>query len=884
MGALRELWSRLRMTLGRGGMERELDDEVRFHVEQATARNVARGMSPEEARRKALVDFGGVERTKEDVRDESRAPLLENFVSDVGYAFRVLRKSPGFAAVAILTLALGIGANTAIFSVVSGVLLEPLPYADDDRLVRVYTEFHGFNLSLEEFWVSPPEYRALQERVGAFESVGGWRTGARSISGIEEPIRVTSAVATAELFTTLGVPALLGRPFSAEDDQPGAAAVATISHRLWQSAFGGDRGIVGRSVEMNGTPTTITGVMPSGFDMEDAGIDVWVPAQIGDEPTNFGSHFLNVVARLAPGATLERARAETQTMVAALDAEDIGHLNPESHPVVMAGFQDDMVGGVRTALLLLLGAVAFVLLIACANVANLMLAKAEARQREVAVRVAIGAGRGRLLRQFLTEGVTLALLGGALGLALGWAGLQALLGATPGSIPRAEAIALDPRVLGFTLVVSLGTGLLFGLAPLFHLGERAVGSALREGSRRSTATGARQRLRRALVVVEVALAVVLVVGSGLLLRSLDALHRVELGFDPERLLTFQIFLPQTGYGEAGDVTGAYARILERLEALPGVEAVTVVQGLPPLRDLNANDTEFEGLTPTDDAPFNVDYYQVVGPDYFETMRTPIVEGRAFRASDAGGPPAVIVNETLARRYYADRGALGRRLRPGGGPWLEIVGVVRDVKQGGVSQPTGSELYLYEPQAAAAGFAQRTMYVVARTERDPMAVYPSVRAALRELDTRLPVAQVQTMEENIAGSMTRPRFLTLLLAIFAGLALLLAAIGTYGVMAYTVAELRHEIGIRMALGARARTVLGMVLRSGLSLAALGLVAGVVGAFAVTRLMRSMLFGVTATDPTTFVLAPLVLTAVAVVACLIPARRATRVDPATVLRED
>ncbi len=886
MQIVRELWSRLRGTARRGGADVELDEEVRFHLEQATRRNEARGMPADEARRAAIVAFGGVDRFKEDVREESRTPLLETLVSDVVYALRMLRKSPGFAAVAILTLALGIGANSAIFSVVNAVLLRPLPFPEGDRLVRVYTEFRG-GLTFEKFWVSPPEYRGMQSEVAAFSSVGGWRTGSRSISGVDVPVRVTAAIATAELFPTLGVTAQIGRTYTPEEDRPNAPAVATISDRLWRSAFAGDPSILGRAVEVNGVPTTIVGVMPASFDLEEAGVDIWIPPQIPVDATNHGSHFLNVVARLAPGATPERASAEVQALATRWAHAGIGHLDPENHPVVLANFREEIIGNVRTPLLLLLGAVAFVLLIACANVANLMLSKAETRQREVAVRVAIGAGRRRLLRQFLTEGMTMAVIGGALGLFLGWAGLRALLAVSPGSIPRAAEISLDPRVLVFTLLITLGTGILFGLAPLLHLGERTVGSALREGSRRTTVSGARQRLRRLLVVSEIALAVVLAVGCGLLLRSLGSLQRVDLGFEPERLLTFQLFLPAARYDASSDVAATYVRIIDRVEALPGVASAALVSGMPPLRDLNANDTEFEGLTPTEDAPFNVDYYQIVDHGYFETMEIPIVEGRALTDRESPDALVLVVNETLARRYYPDGNALGRRIRPGLGPdapWFTIVGIAKDVKQGGVAQPAGTEIYGSNTQLAALNAAQRTMYAVVRTERDPMDMLASIRGAIREVDPSLPLAEVRTMEENIAGAISRPRFLALLLSIFAALALTLAAIGTYGVMAYSVAQRRHEIGIRMAMGARRESVLGMVLRAGLVLAGIGLVAGISGAFALTRLMQSMLYGITATDPATFLAAPLVLTAVAVAACLVPAWRAMRLDPASVLREE
>jgi len=806
--------------------------------------------------------------------------------NDLRYAFRQIVKHPGFTAVVVLTLALGIGANSAIFSVVNGVLLRPLPYQEPDRLVYIYSQFP--TLGFDEFWVSPPEYRDLQERAHSFQSIGAWRTGRVNVAGTESPVRVTAAITTAEFFTTMGVSPVVGRPFGTEEDQPDGPAVAVISHGLWQRVFGGDRNLVGRRVEIDGAPTTITGVMPEDFDIEDAGVDVWVPASIGLHPTNRSSHYLRLVGRLAPGVTLDGARAEMQTLVAGWrEATPDGHVpSPDGHPITMRSLREQLTGGVRAALLLLLGAVGLVLLIAVANVGNLLLAKSEGRRREVAVRAAIGAGRGRLIRQFLTESLVLAALGGALGLFIGYVGLPVLLATSPDSLPRLGEIGLDLRVVLFTAGVSILAGLLFGLAPLLHLSVQAMPSSLKEGGRRSTAAPGRQRLRRGLVVAEIGLAVVLTIGAGLLIRSLATLQRVDPGFDPRGLLTFQVYLPDSRYPDASTAGAFYASLLQRIEAMPGVRSATAMSGLPPLRDVNANDTEFEGVERTPDRPFNVDYYQTIQGDYFETMGIPVVEGRGFElGDDATGTPVALVNETLAKRYYPDQSALGRRIRPGGAPmWLTIVGVVKDVKQGGLAEATGTELYFNNPQVAAAGVAQRTMNIVTRTSLPPLTLAGAVRTAVRDLDPSLPLAHMQTMEQNIVETIQRPRFITLLLGIFAVLALTLAAVGTYGVLSYTVAERTHEIGIRMAMGARTSNVLRMVMTSGLVLAGAGLVLGVLGAIAVTRLMQSLLFGVSATDVTTFVIAPIVLALVAVTACVIPAHRATRVEPVVALRDE
>jgi predicted permease len=814
---------------------------------------------------------------------------VTELLADVRYALRSLARAPGFAAVAILTLALGIGANSAIFSVLNGVVLRPLPYESPEELVRVASRFP--TLGFDKFWISPPEYMELRERTRSFASFGGYRTGMASVGGGDAPIRAVSAVATSDLFETLGVRAELGRPFNADEDLPGGENVATLSHELWQRAFGGDPGIVGRNIIVNGNDTRVTGVMRPGFDVADARVEIWVPVQLDPaNRQNRGSHFLDVVARLNPNTTIEQARAELSVLVegwAAANPET--HVpTPDNHPIFLTGLQEDLVGGTRVALMLLLGAVGFVLLIACANVANLLLARAESRQKEIAVRSALGAGRGRLMRQFLTEGVVLSLVGGALGLLIGYAGVRVLLATNPRGIPRALEIALDGPVLLFTLAVSIVTGLIFGLAPALHLTKRTVTQSLRDGTGRTTASGARQRVRRALVVSEVALAVILVVGSGLMLRSFAALQKVDPGFDPDGLLTFQLFLPAATYPDPPGQAAFLDRLLDRMRAVPGVTSAAAMSGMPPRRDVNANDTDFEGLVPTEDGPeFNTDYWQFVTRDYLETMDIPLRDGRLFNFADEGGTPVVLINERLAEVFYPDLNPLGRRLRPPGDgvPWLTIVGIVKDVKQGGLEEETGTEIYFLYPQVArAVGFAPRTMNIVLRTAGDPMQLASVVRSEVRALDAQLPVANLASMNDVMYDAVSRPRFITMLLAVFAAVALALAAIGTYGVMAYSVAQRRQEIGIRMALGAQASTVLGMVLGQGVAVAGLGLAIGIAGSFALTRLLSSLLFNVSATDPLAFLSAPLLLGAVALAACYIPALRATRVDPAIVLKQE
>lgn len=814
---------------------------------------------------------------------------MNEVLHDIRYAVRGFLRSPAFTTVALLTLALGIGANSAIFSVINAVLLKPLEYRDPGRLVFIHSQFPS--LGFDRFWISPPEYREIQREVRSFSSVGAWRTGSSSLSGIDEPVRLTSAVATAELFPTLGVPAILGRPFNIEEDRPGGEPVVTISYRLWMSAFGGEPSTVGRRVEVDGAPRTIVGVMPEEFDVEDAGVDLWLPVGIPDIPSNRGSHFLNLVGRLEPGVSLEQARGEMATLLARWGeiAPGVHVPNDSTHAIIVRDPRDELVGDVRPALLVLFGTVGFVLLIACANVANLLLARSEGRQKEIAVRAAIGAGRGRLLRQFLTESTVLAVAGGAAGLLLGQFGLRLLLTASPGSIPRANAVGLDVSVVLFTLGITLLTGMLFGFAPLVHLSPRTMAASLRDGDQRSTAAMRRTRLRGLLVVSEVALAVVLIVGAGLLMRSLMALRDVDPGFEPRGLLTFEVSLPQSRYPGAVEQNAFVAGLADRVSRIPGAAGVAWMSGLPPVREVNANDTEFEGKQPTPDGPVhNVDYYQVVGGDYFATMGIPIVAGRAFRTGDDGAAtPVAIINETLARVFYPGEDPVGRLVRPCCGdalPWFTIVGIARDVKQGGLGESTGTELYFHYPQAVAFGAAPRTLNVVVRSEIPPLSLAADTRLAIGQIDSAMPVANLGTMEANIAKSVARPRFLTFLLSIFAVMALALAAIGTYGVLSYSVAERRREIGIRMALGAPANSLLGMVLRDGMTVAGVGLALGLAGAFALTRLLSSLLFGISTTDAVTFLAAPVVLIAAAGLACWIPARRATRVDPIMALRAD
>ena len=773
------------------GLREEVEEELEFHVAMRAREYEAGGMSPEEAAREArarlenyphmVSELEGIGRRR-DAAMAVREGWAE-WVRDGKYALRQLRRAPGFALVAILTLALGIGANTAVFSVINGVLLEPLPYEAPEELAVVSSAFP--TMDFDRFWLSPPEYFELREWNEVFSEMGAYRTGTASIETVDRPVRVPSAVATWTLFPTLGVSAAIGRTFTEEEDLPGAEPVAMISNGLWERAFAADPSVIGRTVRIGGTPTTIVGVMPAGFDIEDAGVDVWTPVNLdpSEHASGRGSHFLVVVGRARSGIPLERIQADLDRLEVRWQEEfGDGHApSVDFHPVAVYDFREDIVGDVRPAMMLLLGAVGFVLLIACANVANLLLARSETRSKEVAVRVAMGAGRRRMVQQLLTEGVTLALAGALAGLAVGHFAVQGLLRVNPDGVPRAEVIGLDWRVGLFTAAIAVATGVLFGLAPLINTTLSKVGATLKEGGTRSTRSTAGLRARRLMVVAEVALAVILVTGSGLMLRSMSALQQVDVGFDPEGLLTMQVSLPGADYPTPGEVGSFFQSALDQVRALPGVESATVTSALPPLMTLNANDTEFEGVEQTTDGPAqNVDYWTSVNGDYVETMGARLVDGRAFAPSDAlAETPVMMVNERLARTFYGDASPVGRRIRPPGqnNPWFNVIGVVADIKQAGVNSEAGTQLFFYGPQLTQAGlFAYRTQDLVVRTSGDPLSLSGPVRRVLSELDPSLPVSNIQTMEQNVERTMAQPRFVTLLLALFAGVALLLAAVG------------------------------------------------------------------------------------------------------------
>lgn len=874
----------------------EIEREIRTHLDLEAEERVADGMSETEARYAARRGFGNLTRTQEDVRAVWTRRWLDEFVQDVRYAFRTLRRSPGFTAVAVLTLALGIGANTAIFSVVNAAILQPLGYPQPQQLMFLTTR----SSDQEQGSLSPAEYWELTEINQSFSAVGAFATGEVNLSAHDRPRRATRASVNAELLEALAVPPELGRWFRREDTRAGGPALVILSYELWRSAFAAREDIVGESIELDGVRHEVIGIMPPGFDLMDQRVELWLPLQLAPALRQFReSHFLSVLGRLKNGVAPEQAEAELASLMPNWGERTGagGHVfTPGKHTLQMEQVLDEVVGSARRAFWVLQAAVGLVLLIACANLANLLVARAEVRRREIAVRTAIGAGRRRLLAQFVAEGVVLSVLGGALGLVIAWAGVRALTVAYPESVPRVADITIDPAVLGFTLLVSVITGVVFGLAPLAHLPEGVAGPLLNGTTRGPIAT--RLWVRRALVAGEVALAVVLVVGAGLMVRTVLNLMSVEAGFERARLVTFGVALPAATYPTFDQQVQFYGRLIERVGATPGIDRVAAVTGLPPQRGQNRFGTDIQDYTPPPEASNWVDYYQTVTTGYFETMGIPIVRGRTFQETDRAGAPVAVVNEAFVRTFWKGIEPIGRRVRPRFGdqtPWVTVIGVARDVKQAGVDQPTGTELYFlldHLPRIFPTVPADRlgnilgdgSMHIMVRSALPAATLQPSIANAVREADPSLPIIRLRNMEDVFQDSVRRPRMLMQLFAGFAGLALLLAAIGTYGVLSYMVTQRRREIGIRMALGAERALVLRDVLGQGLKLTCVGLVAGMAAALVLTRLMETLLFEVRPSDPATLAGVAVLITAVAAAASLVPAFRATRVDPIVALKDE
>ena len=811
---------------------------------------------------------------------------MGTFLQDLRYAARMLAKNPGFTFVAVLALALGIGANSAIFSVVNAVLLRPLPFDNADRIVTPWGRAEEGGSRRTN--LSYPDFLDWRDQSQTFEYLAAYNTAGALLGGGDEPEPIYGAVVSADLLPLLNVKPLLGRSFTREEDQPGSAPVIVIGYDLWQRRFNMDQNIVGKQVIVSGRSATVLGVLPQGFKfpVQAGRTDYLQPfaPQFPEFINKRSAYFFSAVGRLKPDVTLKQAEIEMRAIGERLEQQypDEGFRLGAS----VVPLHEDVVGNVRSSLLVILGAVGVVLLIACANVANLLLARAAARHKEIAIRRALGAGRLRVLRQLLTESILLSLLGGALGLLVAMWGVDLLIAASPLDVPRLKDVGLDARVLGFTLAVSALTGIIFGLAPAVQASKIDLNDALKEGGRGSTESLARNRMRSLLVVSEIALSLVLLVSAGLLIRSFMRLRAVDPGFNSRNVLTTTLSLSRVKYPEAEQQKNFFGEALQHIKALPGVDAAGLVNPLPLSGNSSTVTFTIEGrpaLPPGKQLSSN---RRQIGADYFRAMSIPLLKGRALHESDVkDSPPVVVVNETFARRFFPGEEAIGRRIILGADPIqnpnpppFEIVGIVGDVHHEGLETEAGPEYYISYQQSPT-----RRMDLVVRTQSDnPSSMVASLRSAIKQVDREQYVPTIQMMDELLTESFAVRRFNMLLLGIFAALALILAAVGIYGVMSYSVTRRTHEIGIRIALGAQTRDVVKMVVGQGMTLALIGVGLGLAASFAVTRIMSSLLFGVSPTDAATFGLVSILLAGVALLACLIPAGRATRVDPMVALR--
>lgn len=863
----------------RGRVEEELDEEVRFHLEMEIEKNLRAGMTPEEARRVARVRFGGVDQVKEEVREESGVRWLEDVLMDLRYAVRQLRKNPGFTAVAVLTLALGIGANTAVFSVLHSVILSPLDYHESGRLVRIYQTHQTYGMAV---WVSGPAFLDYREQLEGVESVAAMYNYSEmgfTLTGVGSARRVTMLPVSSDFFDVYRVQPIIGRRF-VRDEERGSARVAVLSHRLWQ-AISGDAGVLGQRLELDGDPYEVIGVMPAGFvDVVGGDVDLWVPLELQDQNAreNRGNHYLSVVARLRPDITIEQARSRLESLAAG-QAE----LYPNNHgdwSAEMLPLQDDLVGGTRTMLFVLLGASGLVLLIACVNVASLCLSRNVARERELAVRAAIGAGRFRLTRQLVTESVVIALIGGTAGLALAHWGVEALLPFSSDAVPRAGEVSFDATLFAFALGVTLFTIVIFGLAPALGFVSPQLDRSLREDSRSGTGGARSRHLRDVLVTSQVALAILLLIGAGLLMRSLFSLQAVDLGISPRDAMTFEVHLGGPRYADPAARIAFHREYQDRLGAYSGVRSVGAISKLP-VSDVY-NSWTFSYLSASGEVMRHgggADF-RVIEGDFFEALNIELRAGRRFAPNDhADAPQVAIINESLARRYYEGRDPLGQRIAAER-VWT-IVGVVADVAHDGRGGVT-SKVYL--PHAQFGDDRNWALAQVVSTTIPRRDLLEIVRLELAAIDPLLVIHNARSMREVTGSAIAQERFAFLLLGIFAAVALSLAAVGIYGVMAYNVGRRTREFGIRLALGASPYAVRRSVFRQGSVIIGIGISVGLLGAFLLSRLLRSMLYGVAATDPLTFVLVPVTLALVALLAGYLPARRATRVDPVRVLRQE
>jgi predicted permease len=870
--------------IGRQQLERDLSDELRFHFEQQVEKGIKSGLSREEAERQARLAFGETDEAKEECREARGVAFIETVIQDLRYALRQLRRNPSFTVVALVALALGIGANTAIFSVVNEVLLQRLPYPAASRLVLVWSTFPQQGIEISP--VTPADFRDWESQGRVFEQMAGSTDQLYTLTGMGEPQQIIGYSYSARFFEVLGSKPFLGRTFLASEDQPGHDHVVVLSYQLWQRLFGGAQNVLGKSITLSGAPYIVIGVMPPGFGWPQ-NTELWTPLALAPSLwTNRQASFLRVMARLKAGVTLRQAQQQMEAIVQGLDRR-----YPETNAgegVKLVSLREQTVGDIQPALLMLLAAVGFVLLIACANVANLLLARTTARQKEIAIRTALGASRHRLMRQLLTESALLSLIGGALGFLLALWGTRFLLAIFPNhianlSIPKVTEIPVGGRALGFTLVVAIATGLLFGLLPSLRGASPHLNESLKEGGRTSAAGIHGQRIRSVLVVSEIALALALSVGAGLMIKSFARLVRGDLGLNPGHVLTMEAFLPHYKYAGGSARRNFVHNALERIKTLPGVQSCAVINFLPLGGFWGTVNFLVEGRPVPKPADEPEADNRIVTPGYFKTMAIPLVRGRDFTETDSKNAPHVaVINRMLAARYWPNSNPVGKRLNlgtPGKPDWWQIVGVMGDVKTFGLEKAT--HLAIYRP------FAQTPFPLIAFTVRTgprPLSLASSVKRAIWQVDKDQALFKVVTMKQLAAESVSLRRVSMLLLGGFSLLALILAAIGIYGVISYSVSQRFHEFGIRMALGAERRDVLRLVVGKSMTLALIGVASGIAIALGLARLAASLLYGVTPTDLFTIVTVSCVVMGVALLASFFPARRAASIDPMQALRHE
>jgi putative ABC transport system permease protein len=863
----------LRNLVHRNHLEEDLHAEVSSYLAELTDQKIHSGLHPTAARREALLELGGIEQIKENVREIRMGNLIETMIQDIRYGLRTLRKNPGFTGTVVLTLALGIAANTTMYSVAYSILARPLPYPAADRVALVYMHFSPQNF--EHGTMSLADYLDWKSQNRSFETPSIFSNRRMDLTGKGEPEQVQGALVTSGFFSTLATPPLMGRTFDAAQDQPGAPTAAVLSESLWRRRFSADPAVLGQSITVNGSAATIIGVMPQTFQMPRGNVQVWTNLTVVP-PTRRGPFFYRGIARLKPGVSLEQAQRDTNAI-----GQRIMQQNPYYRNLTLPiePLRRAIVGDVRTPLLVLSGAVGMVLLIAMVNVANLLLARAASRETEIALRISLGASRLRLARQLLTESLLLSLAGGTLGLALSYLAIPPLRAWNPGNLPLFQDVRLDGSALAFTFALSLITGLLFGLAPVLQSARADLRSNVRASTQSTLHT------RTVLVVAEIALSLMLMAGAGLLLRSLQHLQQVNAGFaaPPRQILTIAVSPSDRKYSQPPAFRALYQDMLERAAQVPGIDSVSVSDSLPPDNQSDADTFAIEGQVLKPDESNPAVSVAIVSPDYFRTMRIPLLRGRLFTAHDRADAPLVtIISESLARHFFPGQDPIGRHLAQSSAqnnnPYMEIVGVVGDVKYTGLDKDTDAAYYMPFTQNEG-----RRMFVVARSAQGGSAAQ-ALRRAVQSADPGVTLNQVGTLEESLSQAVALPRFDTLLLAAFAALALLLAALGIYGIVAYSVARRTHEIGVRMALGAGRTSVLALIIRQGATLAVAGIAFGLAGAFGLTRLLGNLLFGVSSSDPVTFVIVTLSLLAVVLLASFLPAHRATRISAVESLRCD